>query len=241
AAEKMKDEVFKLFHEYDTNHNGTLAVNPPIITGLALYDDAYNPITISDPMANIPWGTKTGEHIDQMNQNDCCSGSNYVNASRMGKVTTRLKLPDVTDQTTASPTSRFPYTLQIGDAAETSIDSDPGPGKKASDALYRYFENRCRQMGAEDNTQIKSVWNSMEDDVGEMYYVCVEIYGKGVYSTEKPDSIRDLVIPEPSTEPPGLGGKTIKYKRKYNINGTMVNAGNDFNIHDRMFQIQCQP
>ena len=241
AAEKMKDEIFKRFHTYSDNHElGTLSVNPAIITGLGLYDKIKNPIT--NPNENIAWGTNQGGKSggDQVGQCYCCGDGDYVQAGKMGKVTTQFKLPEGSDQTTTANVSTFPYTLQVGTAEETLIDTNPGPGKTPREALYRYFQNRCRQMGAEQ-TDIDSVWTNLQIDIGETRYVFINGAGKLDHSTTVPDSIRDLAIPPPSTEPPGLGGKIIRYKKQYNVFWNMVNAMNDFNVHDRMFTTLCQP
>jgi hypothetical protein len=95
-------------------------------------------------------------------------------------------------------------------------------------------------MGATP-ADIDRVWNDMRVDIGETRFVYLDANNKLDHSTTTPDSIRDFVIPQPSTDPPGLGGKIIKYTKQYNVFWNLVNAQHEFNIHDRMFTILCEP
>lgn len=239
GAELAKDMNFQAY----SSHNPTLTVN--VTTGLAEYYDDANPIT--DPTANIPWGTKgvynngtNGSVADQFGQIFCCDGADWVDEKRIGKITRLMTVPGIFDQTTISPPKFTPYSFDLISSTGTSttkVSSAPAAGKTPRDIAYNFFKQRCLQMGA-GQAEIDEIWNNTKIDVGEVLYVYRDpAKGKLVATKTPPPVVTTQLSPSGS----GLDGTVFKFYKSYNVFWNIVNAQNDFNVHDRLWTKLCLP
>ena len=222
-----------------------------IDAGLGQYETNASPIT--NPSQEFPWGTlgvyNNGTYAstcDQFGQQYCCSGTSYINKDRIGRITKMLDLPGIFNQVTgisqlsSSETTKYRWDVVSSSGTASNVhDSDLGPGHRPVDVAYSYFKQRCLQMGAQQQ-EIDNLWGTLKLDVGNYLFVSMNKQHRLTASKTPPSGVTSAVANAVrSGAGLALDGMINKFGRSYNLLWKVVNAGHDFNIHDRMFTQVC--
>jgi hypothetical protein len=151
-----------------------------------------------------------------------------VDSNRIGKITVQLDPGSVIDQTSINA---LPYKMDVtasGSTNTTTVSADPGASKRPSATYKAYFTQRAKAMGA-SQSDIDTVWGT-KMDVGEVWYAYMQS-GKLIASKTPPTALASSL----SSPGSGLDGTVLRAYKLYNVFWNVVNAQNDFNIHDRFF------
>lgn len=187
-------------------------------TGLRLYPNKKLP-TIGGPYTYAPAGaTLTFGDISRVP---------YGDASEMGKVTTDGSLAELFEQTTGEP-EKAPY-VRIDNYADEAIKITKKQELTPTEEVKKFILQRLREIkpSASESDLAKVVDQKLS--LGARYYVYLE-------RPQDPSS-QFLVSQNPPSWARSFSADGLRHAfvNTYQVSDNMINAANDFGIHDHLF------
>lgn len=224
-------------------------------SGMRLYHGS-SPVKGQQTRYGPPW-SGTGKYLGGFRQ---VPGNSYSNPNGPGQVTRDATLAELINQTTENPES-CPYERRIGDNAEyvqgrwndittpVKVTSTKAAGKRPLDEVTRFLINRIHQIKHDvSDEEINAIFGKVLN-LTCRYIIYKNDSGKVVIEfldpNKLPKTFKDMggapsdikysPIRHGDTQANDPDGTPIRFSRTYNINGTLLNPPNEFNVHEKLF------